>query len=155
MFKFKKELNLVSQNLFIYLATILEFIASTIVAYFVSFTFGASLFEEFNETLIFSILMSSICVMPILLYIEHENPLELLNRLLIQREFYNKIEKLLANISYGGVFGAWFGALVIPLDWDRWWQIWPISCCFGALIGSSSAFLFTLIYMYNKKKLHS
>lgn len=26
------------------------------------------------------------------------------------------------------VFGAWAGAVVIPLDWDRPWQKWPIPC---------------------------
>ena len=32
--------------------------------------------------------------------------------------------------------GAWLGAVPIPLDWDRDWQVWPISCCLGAVSGS-------------------
>merc|ERR1712142_1217987 len=32
--------------------------------------------------------------------------------------------------------GAWFGAFPIPLDWDRDWQVWPISCSLGAVFGS-------------------
>ena len=31
--------------------------------------------------------------------------------------------------------GAWLGAVPIPLDWDRDWQVWPISCCLGAVTG--------------------
>jgi len=31
--------------------------------------------------------------------------------------------------------GAWLGATPIPLDWDRPWQVWPISCCLGAVAG--------------------
>ena len=31
--------------------------------------------------------------------------------------------------------GAWLGAGPIPLDWDRDWQVWPISCCLGAVTG--------------------
>ncbi|XP_056153528.1 phosphatidylinositol-glycan biosynthesis class F protein [Lampris incognitus] len=33
------------------------------------------------------------------------------------------------------VVGAWVGALPIPLDWDRPWQVWPISCSLGSVIG--------------------
>uniref|UniRef100_G3NE76 Phosphatidylinositol glycan anchor biosynthesis, class F n=1 Tax=Gasterosteus aculeatus aculeatus TaxID=481459 RepID=G3NE76_GASAC len=31
--------------------------------------------------------------------------------------------------------GAWVGAFPIPLDWDRPWQVWPVSCSLGATIG--------------------
>lgn len=31
--------------------------------------------------------------------------------------------------------GAWIGAFPIPLDWDRPWQVWPVSCSFGSLFG--------------------
>ncbi|XP_024002695.2 phosphatidylinositol-glycan biosynthesis class F protein isoform X2 [Salvelinus sp. IW2-2015] len=33
------------------------------------------------------------------------------------------------------VVGAWLGAFPIPLDWDRPWQVWPVSCSLGAVIG--------------------
>lgn len=26
-------------------------------------------------------------------------------------------------MTLGAVFGSWFGALLIPLDWDRPWQV--------------------------------
>jgi len=35
----------------------------------------------------------------------------------------------------GAIIGAWLGALVIPLDWDRPWQVWPVSCVYGAGLG--------------------
>uniref|UniRef100_A0A3P8NDN5 Phosphatidylinositol glycan anchor biosynthesis, class F n=1 Tax=Astatotilapia calliptera TaxID=8154 RepID=A0A3P8NDN5_ASTCA len=31
--------------------------------------------------------------------------------------------------------GAWVGAFPIPLDWDRPWQVWPVSCSLGSLFG--------------------
>jgi phosphatidylinositol glycan class F len=31
--------------------------------------------------------------------------------------------------------GAWVGAYPIPLDWNRPWQLWPISCTYGAVGG--------------------
>jgi hypothetical protein len=33
------------------------------------------------------------------------------------------------------MLGAWFGAFVIPLDWDRYWQRWPTPCVIGSTIG--------------------
>jgi len=35
----------------------------------------------------------------------------------------------------GTCIGAWFGAVPIPLDWDRDWQRWPITIVTGAYIG--------------------
>ncbi|KAF2646371.1 hypothetical protein P280DRAFT_387553 [Massarina eburnea CBS 473.64] len=35
----------------------------------------------------------------------------------------------------GSVFGAWCGAVPIPLDWDREWQKWPITIVTGAYVG--------------------
>ncbi|KAK3947515.1 GPI biosynthesis protein family Pig-F-domain-containing protein [Pseudoneurospora amorphoporcata] len=31
----------------------------------------------------------------------------------------------------GGLFGAWLGAVPIPLDWDREWQKWPVTILCG------------------------
>jgi hypothetical protein len=37
--------------------------------------------------------------------------------------------------GWGASLGAWCGAMVIPLDWDRPWQKWPIPCVAGAVAG--------------------
>ncbi|KZZ87376.1 GPI biosynthesis protein Pig-F [Ascosphaera apis ARSEF 7405] len=37
--------------------------------------------------------------------------------------------------SLGVLVGAWFGAVPIPLDWDRAWQAYPITIITGAYIG--------------------
>ena len=70
-----------------------------VFVYFVSFTFGASLIENFFETISFSMLMSIECFMPIFVYCEHNNPLDLINRLFIRHEFKNNLEVKLINIS--------------------------------------------------------
>jgi phosphatidylinositol glycan class F len=46
--------------------------------------------------------------------------------------------------AYGALLGAWLGAFVIPLDWDRWWQRYPIPCAFGSTFG----FLAGLLYVW-------
>ncbi len=35
----------------------------------------------------------------------------------------------------GGVAGAWVGAVPAPLDWNRAWQEWPVSCVRGMSAG--------------------
>lgn len=40
------------------------------------------------------------------------------------------------RISIGiGLAIVWASAFVIPLDWDRPWQVWPICCTYGVVIG--------------------
>lgn len=135
-------------------ATLLEFLSSIMIIYLTSVAFGAYLIEDFLKTLLFSAFISSVSVMPMLILIEHKNPLDLLDRLIIRQDLNSKFESNLVNLSYGSAIGAWFGALVIPLDWDRWWQEWPISCCIGALIGAIIGVLKGFVKTGNKNKLH-
>lgn len=114
----------------------LEFIGSIVLIYFVAVTFGASLIDSMPQTLFFSLFMAIICVAPSIILFEHTDPLSLFDRLFIKQEFRGDAEYRFMRISLNSVLGAWLGALVIPLDWDRWWQEWPISCCFGAILGA-------------------
>ncbi|PKS07810.1 hypothetical protein jhhlp_006418 [Lomentospora prolificans] len=36
---------------------------------------------------------------------------------------------------WGGIVGAWLGAVPIPLDWDREWQKWPVTILCGLVGG--------------------
>lgn len=36
---------------------------------------------------------------------------------------------------WGGIVGAWLGAVPIPLDWDREWQRWPVTIVVGIVVG--------------------
>ncbi|CAL1599812.1 unnamed protein product [Knipowitschia caucasica] len=50
--------------------------------------------------------------------------------------------------------GAWFGAFPIPLDWDRPWQVWPVSCSFGATFGFLTGLLAAPTWIhYHRKQL--
>ncbi|XP_072312859.1 phosphatidylinositol-glycan biosynthesis class F protein [Eucyclogobius newberryi] len=48
--------------------------------------------------------------------------------------------------------GAWLGAFPIPLDWDRPWQVWPVSCSFGATLGFLSGLLAAPAWIYHHRK---
>ena len=45
------------------------------------------------------------------------------------------MERVVLWSSKCAVIGVWLGAIVIPLDWDRPWQAWPIPCAVGTLVG--------------------
>ncbi|MCI4384458.1 hypothetical protein PGIGA_G00038970 [Pangasianodon gigas] len=52
------------------------------------------------------------------------------------------------------VVGAWLGAFPIPLDWDRPWQVWPISCSLGATGGFLTGLLVAPIWIrWHRKQL--
>lgn len=53
--------------------------------------------------------------------------------------------------------GAWIGAIVLPLDWDRDWQAWPISCVIATYVGHSVGVLAAFVWssvklIFGKKK---
>lgn len=64
--------------------------------------------------------------------------------------YQSSAEDLSAIPALATVLGAWIGAIPIPLDWDRPWQVWPISCTYGAiggyLIGLFFAFMKTRVW---------
>ena len=44
------------------------------------------------------------------------------------------------------VIGSWIGAIPIPLDWDKPWQQWPISCICGGIIGFAMGNIIILFF---------
>lgn len=64
--------------------------------------------------------------------------------------YQSSAEDLSAIPALATVLGAWIGAIPIPLDWDRPWQVWPISCTYGAiggyLLGLFFAFMKTRVW---------
>lgn len=50
--------------------------------------------------------------------------------------------------AFGACVGAWFGALPIPLDWDRAWQKWPVSVVRGMTLGHLVGATMAIAYVY-------
>ncbi|XP_057681266.1 phosphatidylinositol-glycan biosynthesis class F protein [Corythoichthys intestinalis] len=48
--------------------------------------------------------------------------------------------------------GTWFGAFAMPLDWNRPWQVWPISCSLGAMSGFLSGLVVAPTYIHFHRK---
>ncbi|CAE7079972.1 unnamed protein product [Rhizoctonia solani] len=45
------------------------------------------------------------------------------------------VDRAIVFPAIGAIIGCWFGALPMPLDWDRPWQAWPLTSAYMAIIG--------------------
>ncbi|KAF8777652.1 Phosphatidylinositol-glycan biosynthesis class like protein [Argiope bruennichi] len=102
-----------------------------------SILFGAPVFEVYLDTLYFSVLMTLLTAYPLMWYFFFCDSQNAVLKILSDSKFDNLTESYLHSIILWTVFGAWIGAFPIPLDWDRPWQTWPITCCIGASLGNS------------------
>jgi hypothetical protein len=55
------------------------------------------------------------------------------------------VEVHIASVAIAATLGAYLGAIPIPLDWDRPWQQWPLTCVYGALGGSTLGHVMGLV----------
>lgn len=116
------------------------FLGWLLIAY-VTVCFGAPAFSAHYETAAFSALLAVLALLPALLVCGPEP--DLLHRVVFVSGL--RTADPLAHLLYvnglGAAVGAWLGAFPIPLDWDRPWQAWPITCCVGAVLGGLAASL--------------
>eukprot|EP01095_Lingulamoeba_sp_RSL-Kostka_P007251 TRINITY_DN2291_c2_g1_i2.p1 TRINITY_DN2291_c2_g1~~TRINITY_DN2291_c2_g1_i2.p1 ORF type:complete len:245 (+),score=11.67 TRINITY_DN2291_c2_g1_i2:39-773(+) len=117
--------------------------------HFIFVLFGANLMDNFFKTTTFSLFLSllvlyditfeynSVNVLKIVLDMDilfktvdnSENDSSLLNKkTTTNTQLYLYITMIITLI------GTWMGAFVIPLDWDRWWQPFPISSFFASVM---------------------
>ncbi|XP_074662272.1 GPI ethanolamine phosphate transferase, stabilizing subunit-like isoform X2 [Tubulanus polymorphus] len=57
----------------------------------------------------------------------------------------NFLETNILITTFSSLLGAWIGAFPIPLDWDRPWQTWPITCVAGTVIGYLAGLLIATV----------
>jgi len=103
--------------------------------------YGAPLFSDIFRTALWATLLSSLAVLPSCLVLPDED----LWIVFIRLKPRTPIEKRVFCTSIGAVVGTWFGAIPIPLDADRPWQVWPISCVYGALLGYVVGFVYAFL----------
>lgn len=92
-----------------------------------------------TETLLFSVLMSSMTCVAAPAYLGLNG--DRLKHVFVMFDAADTKEKWLLGTTLGGVLGAWIGVWPIPLDWEVWWQNWPIPCFTGAIVGYCASLL--------------
>ncbi|RUP51113.1 GPI biosynthesis protein Pig-F [Jimgerdemannia flammicorona] len=110
-------------------------IAGTVVIHTFAILFGAPLIEKFRNTFMFALYVSLLTVFPATCVLRADPDAWL--RVFAEHRPTSRAEKSIYFPTIFTIFGAWLGAIVIPLDWDRPWQAWPISCVISAFLGHS------------------
>ncbi|CAB3239560.1 unnamed protein product [Arctia plantaginis] len=95
--------------------------------------FGAPVLDSHEETLMLSTLLTLLTVFPLIVHTGVETAMQLLFG--VKTYGRDTIIEMLVNNAILTICGAWLGAVVIPLDWNTPWQVWPIPCYLGALGG--------------------
>ncbi|KAI7883308.1 hypothetical protein K492DRAFT_205459 [Lichtheimia hyalospora FSU 10163] len=118
--------------------------------------FGASLIEKFNHTLAFATYLAIIAFIPSFTALAPSDT-SIWIKTFVQHSPSTSAEIFAYSQTVCTLSGAWIGAIVLPLDWERDWQAWPISCVIstylGHAVGVVAAFGWASFkYVFSKKK---
>eukprot|EP00644_Phytophthora_capsici_P006981 jgi/Phyca11/5897/fgenesh1_pm.PHYCAscaffold_8_\ len=121
----------------------LGLVLGSVVFHVIVVLFGAPVVDLWRQTLLLSLLLSSCVTVPLALHLG-VSPHEWLD-LLLELRVSDSHKLYLVCSSIGAMMGAYVGALPIPLDWDRPWQQWPLTCVYGTLIGHAVGILTSIV----------
>lgn len=115
---------------------ILLFLGFWFLIIYITVCFGAPVLSDQLETGSFALLLTAHVFLPALLIFGPEP--DLLQRVFFETDLEktDPISHMLFINALGSILGSWLGAFPIPLDWDRPWQVWPITCVIGAMVGA-------------------
>nr|CAD7202382.1 unnamed protein product [Timema douglasi] len=100
-------------------------VAMSAVYFCIAILFGAEAFSKHEETYMLSLLLCVLTIFPACLNVGAHSVLSLLLGIRPTPDLLGVM--LVRNMQFT-LFGTWLGAFVIPLDWDRPWQAWPVPC---------------------------
>ncbi|KAG8443637.1 hypothetical protein GDO86_008981 [Hymenochirus boettgeri] len=128
------------------------FCISCLLFHLIIVLYGAPLIECVAETFLFSVLLSSFTTSRCLCVLGPNFHAWI--RVFSKDGAMSVWDHSLQVTTICSVVGAWLGAFPIPLDWDRPWQVWPVSCSLGATIGYVAGLLVAPVWIYwNRKQL--
>ncbi|CAH1261751.1 PIGF [Branchiostoma lanceolatum] len=129
----------------------LFFLLSILSFHVIAVLYGAPLQEDTEETFSWALLMATLTALPCWCMLGSR--LETWVAVVLNRP-ESEVESFLQMTVLCTVVGAWLGAFPIPLDWDRPWQVWPIPCSIGALLGHTGGLVLSAI-QFKRHKLDS
>ena len=125
---------------------VLILLVSWMFIVYITICFGAPISRDWQETGSFCLLVSLLTVYPCLLV--HGPRSSSLTSVYTCTHLSPHSLTTLHTLSLYSVLGAWLGATPIPLDWDRDWQVWPVSCCLGAMLGHVTGNMINVIKLW-------
>ncbi|NWX23495.1 PIGF protein, partial [Aegotheles bennettii] len=135
-----------------FLKCCIYFFMSCILFHAIIVLYGAPLIESVTETFLFSVLLSTFTTLQCLCVLGPN--IQAWIRVFSKNGAMSVWESSLQITTMCTILGAWFGAFPIPLDWDRPWQVWPISCSLGATFGYVAGLIIAPLWIHwNRKQL--
>ncbi|KAF9924755.1 hypothetical protein BGZ65_008167 [Modicella reniformis] len=114
------------------LASIVIGTMGTAVCYAFVVLFGAGFIHQAMETALLACYLSLLSFYPASFVLKGDLTSWL--RIFVHNSPQTYTETALYCQGMMAIFGAWLGSIVIPLDWDRPWQVWPVPCVLGAIL---------------------
>ncbi|KAF1757518.1 hypothetical protein GCK72_013974 [Caenorhabditis remanei] len=124
------------------------------VFYVLAVLFGAPFFSDFIATAVLAATLTLVSAAPaVLLFDSEEQLLELLVSSFSCENIKTNKESIYLSTSTFAVLGAWAAAAVHPLDWDRWWQRYPLPSLIGCVCGALLGLLVGIVRVYIGKRI--
>ncbi|CAO3642204.1 unnamed protein product [Cunninghamella echinulata] len=135
---------------------IISTVITTLGLHFLIVLFGASLFDKLYNTFLFASYLAVNTVMPAFESLAPTNGSPWI-KIFLQHSPSNTTEIYAYTQVICVLIGSWIGAIVLPLDWERDWQVWPISSVIstflGNFVGVTAGFVWSsLKSLFGKKK---
>lgn len=112
--------------------------------------FGAPLFNVALETTASAALTALLICCPALALIGSD--ITKWYQVMICGKYNNNQERFVYLHSACVIFGTWISAVVVPLDWDRPWQEWPIPPTYGSVLGHCLALFGNCLFSIKEMK---
>ncbi|XP_028928054.1 phosphatidylinositol-glycan biosynthesis class F protein [Ornithorhynchus anatinus] len=142
--------NSVSHKVSRFLKCCVYFLVSCTLFHLITVLYGAPLIESVLETFSFAVILSTYTTLPCLCVLGPN--LHAWQRVFSKNGASSIWDKSLQITTLTSVAGAWLGAFPLPLDWDRPWQVWPISCTLGATSGYAAGLLVSPLWIYRNRQ---
>ncbi|KND01475.1 uncharacterized protein SPPG_09103 [Spizellomyces punctatus DAOM BR117] len=117
----------------------------TITFWLIAVLFGAPVFELVEKTWLAAAYLSVLAVFPTGAALK-SNTSAWIRLISSTGRLETAVERMVYYPLVMSVVGAWFGGFVIPLDWQRDWQKWPVPIVCGAFFGSFAGHSLSVIF---------
>ncbi|CAI5448464.1 unnamed protein product [Caenorhabditis angaria] len=117
--------------------TIIKYFSiSWFVIYSTLVLFGSPLLNDILETVALTTFITLVTVLPILRIVPSENHLVDIISNFPDTSETSPAEITRILVAIFAVLGLWISSALYPLDWDRWYQRYPIPGFFGTFVGA-------------------